>query len=89
MAQELLAAVEAFQLKDCWQWKPLLDGKKVMQVRSRPTPPVHNAVLHSCMLLPARVVRSFDGMQQLGGVVPRTLYSIGAAGDATNGCAAD
>lgn len=33
MAQELLAAVEAFQLKDCWQWKPLLDGKQVMQVR--------------------------------------------------------
>ena len=32
MAQELLAAIEAFQLSDCWEWKALLDGKKVMEV---------------------------------------------------------
>jgi hypothetical protein len=28
-AQELLAAVKGFGLEDCWQWKPLLDGKEV------------------------------------------------------------
>jgi hypothetical protein len=32
VAQELLAAIEAFQLSDCWEWKALLDGKKVMEV---------------------------------------------------------
>ncbi|KAI8462676.1 MAG: hypothetical protein J3K34DRAFT_527577 [Monoraphidium minutum] len=28
--KELLAAAEAFGLADCWQWKPLLDGKEAM-----------------------------------------------------------
>ncbi|GFR42511.1 hypothetical protein Agub_g3403 [Astrephomene gubernaculifera] len=30
MARELLAAVEAFGLSECWSWRPLMDGKKVM-----------------------------------------------------------
>jgi hypothetical protein len=29
MARELLAAVEAYGLAECWTWKPLMDGKKV------------------------------------------------------------
>lgn len=29
MVQDLLAAAQAFELHDCWQWKPLLDGKEV------------------------------------------------------------
>ena len=31
VCKELVAAAEAFGLSDCWQWKPLLDGKQVMQ----------------------------------------------------------
>jgi hypothetical protein len=31
VCRELAAAVEAFGLADCWQWKPVLDGKRVMQ----------------------------------------------------------
>jgi hypothetical protein len=27
--QLLLSAAEGFKLEDCWQWKPLLDGKQV------------------------------------------------------------
>lgn len=30
VCKELVAAAEAFGLADCWQWKPLLDGKQVM-----------------------------------------------------------
>lgn len=29
----LLAAAEAFGLQDCWQWKPLMDGKQVCTAR--------------------------------------------------------
>lgn len=29
VVRELLAAVHGFGLQDCWQWKPLLDGKEV------------------------------------------------------------
>lgn len=29
MARELLVAVEAYGLGDCWTWKPLMNGKKV------------------------------------------------------------
>ena len=29
VAATLLAAAEAFGLQDCWQWKPLVDGKQV------------------------------------------------------------
>jgi hypothetical protein len=29
MVKDLLAAAAAFGLEDCWQWKPLLDGKEV------------------------------------------------------------
>lgn len=35
MARELVAAVEAYGLADCWNWKPLMDGKKVRRSRSR------------------------------------------------------
>jgi tRNA nucleotidyltransferase/poly(A) polymerase len=30
VCKELVAAAEAFGIADCWQWKPLLDGKQVM-----------------------------------------------------------
>jgi hypothetical protein len=29
VVQLLLSAVEGFRLENCWQWKPLLDGKQV------------------------------------------------------------
>jgi tRNA nucleotidyltransferase/poly(A) polymerase len=32
VCKELVAAAEAFGIADCWQWKPLLDGKRVMTV---------------------------------------------------------
>jgi hypothetical protein len=35
MVKDLLAAAAAFGLEDCWQWKPLLDGKEVRAPRSR------------------------------------------------------
>lgn len=31
MVRTLLSAIHAFDLTDCWQWKPLMDGKMVMQ----------------------------------------------------------
>ena len=31
-ARDVLAAAAAFGLEDCWQWKPLLDGKEAMAV---------------------------------------------------------
>jgi len=31
-ARAVLSAVAAFGLEDCWQWKPLLDGKQVMSL---------------------------------------------------------
>ncbi len=34
MARELVAAVEAYGLADCWNWKPLMDGKKVRRSSS-------------------------------------------------------
>jgi hypothetical protein len=37
---ELLAAVHAFGLQDCWQWKPLLDGKEVSMGRGLAQLPV-------------------------------------------------
>jgi tRNA nucleotidyltransferase/poly(A) polymerase len=30
VCKELVAAAEAFGIADCWQWKPLMDGKQVM-----------------------------------------------------------
>ncbi|PNW70586.1 hypothetical protein CHLRE_17g726000v5 [Chlamydomonas reinhardtii] len=40
MARALLAAVEAYGLSECWTWKPLMDGKKVMTLLgwSKPGP---------------------------------------------------
>jgi len=32
IVNDLFAAVHAFGLQDCWQWKPLLDGKEAMSV---------------------------------------------------------
>jgi len=32
VCKELVAAAEAFGIADCWQWKPLMDGKQVMVV---------------------------------------------------------
>ncbi|KXZ51707.1 hypothetical protein GPECTOR_11g156 [Gonium pectorale] len=40
MARELLAAVHAYGLEECWSWRPLMDGKKVMSLLgwSKPGP---------------------------------------------------
>ncbi|KAG2449718.1 hypothetical protein HYH02_005245 [Chlamydomonas schloesseri] len=40
MSRALLAAVEAYGLTECWTWKPLMDGKKVMTLLgwSKPGP---------------------------------------------------
>ena len=32
MCKCLVSAVKAFELDSCWQWKPLLNGKEVMQL---------------------------------------------------------
>lgn len=31
---DMMATVAALQLTNCWQWKPLMDGKQLMQVRA-------------------------------------------------------
>ena len=32
MCQLLLSSAAAFGLEECWQWKPILDGKQVMSL---------------------------------------------------------
>jgi hypothetical protein len=40
--QGLLAAAAGFGLEDCWQWKPLLDGKQVCQSVNLLINPLHS-----------------------------------------------
>lgn len=32
VVSDMISAVEGFGLSDAWQWKPLMDGKQMMQV---------------------------------------------------------
>ncbi len=36
-AQMLLSSAAAFGLEDCWQWKPLFDGKQVSRLQINST----------------------------------------------------
>uniref|UniRef100_A0A383VU74 tRNA nucleotidyltransferase/poly(A) polymerase RNA and SrmB- binding domain-containing protein n=1 Tax=Tetradesmus obliquus TaxID=3088 RepID=A0A383VU74_TETOB len=42
--QSLLAAAAGFGLEDCWQWKPLLDGKQLIELLSVPKGPMLGAL---------------------------------------------
>jgi hypothetical protein len=55
VVRSLLAAAAGFGLEDCWQWKPLLDGK---QVRVAPGGP--RVGLQLCWRLPARFAASMS-----------------------------
>ncbi|GLC34026.1 hypothetical protein PLESTB_000830000 [Pleodorina starrii] len=75
MARELLAAVEAYGLAECWSWKPLMDGKKVMGLLgwSKPGPElgkVMAAVMDWQLMNPA------GGLQEAEAMV-RQKYGVG------------
>ena len=46
LCQSLLASTAAYGLEECWQWKPVLDGKAVMGLlgMTRPGPEMGQAV---------------------------------------------
>ncbi|PNH11388.1 CCA tRNA nucleotidyltransferase, mitochondrial [Tetrabaena socialis] len=67
MARELVAAVEAYGLGECWSWKPLMDGKKVMALLgwSKPGPElgrVMAAVADWQLLHPAGTAQEAEAM---------------------------
>ncbi|KAF6258483.1 hypothetical protein COO60DRAFT_1460658 [Scenedesmus sp. NREL 46B-D3] len=47
--QGLLAAAAGFGLEDCWQWKPLLDGKQLIDLLSVPKGPMLGALTAAVM----------------------------------------
>ncbi|EFJ52690.1 hypothetical protein VOLCADRAFT_85925, partial [Volvox carteri f. nagariensis] len=67
MARELLSAVEAYGLAECWSWKPLMDGKKVMSLLgwSKPGPElgrVMAAVVDWQLIHPAGTLQEAEEM---------------------------
>ncbi|GLI66087.1 hypothetical protein VaNZ11_009809 [Volvox africanus] len=75
MVRELLSAVEAYGLSECWTWKPLMDGKKVMTLLgwSKPGPElgkVMAAVMDWQLMKPS-------GTQQEAEAMVKQKYGVG------------
>ncbi|GIL45308.1 hypothetical protein Vafri_2575 [Volvox africanus] len=75
MVRELLSAVEAYGLSECWTWKPLMDGKKVMTLLgwSKPGPElgrVMAAVMDWQLMHPS-------GTQQEAEAMVKQKYGVG------------
>lgn len=48
MCKALVSAVHRFGVQDCWQWKPLLNGKEVMAALDIKGGPVLGAAMDAC-----------------------------------------